>query len=84
MTAVRAPGRNGKDHSGIPRPGVAAEYTDHQMPRGDRLLWEIAGAPSLVDANALPDAARPPMAVREVDAMLRTRVHATNLLSAGD
>ena len=50
---------------------VHLEYTDHQSPREDRLLWEIEGNPSLLEPNALPNSARPPMSACEFDAMLR-------------
>ena len=50
---------------------VHLEYTDDQSPREERLLWEIEGAPSPLEPNALPDAARPPMAASDFDAMLR-------------
>ena len=57
---------------------VHLEYTDHQSPREERLLWEIEGAPSdgegapsLLEPNALPDPAHQPMAAPDFDAMLR-------------
>lgn len=50
---------------------VHLEYTDHQSPREERLLWEIEGAPSLLEPNALPDTARPPMDAPDFDAMVR-------------
>ena len=50
---------------------VHLEYADHQSPREERLLWEIEGRPSLLEPNALPDPARPPMAAPDFDAMLR-------------
>ena len=50
---------------------VHLEYADHQSPREERLLWEIEGARSLLEPNALPDPARPPMAAPDFDAMLR-------------
>ena len=50
---------------------VHLEYTDHQAPREDRLLWEIEGGPSLQEPNALPDSAKRPMPAPDFDAMLR-------------
>ena len=57
---------------------VHLEYTDHQSPRTERLVWEIEGAPSggegapsLLEPNALPDPAHQPMAAPDFDAMLR-------------
>ncbi len=51
---------------------VHLEYRDDQLPREERLLWELEPRRTLLEPTALPDAARSgPMAPEDFDAMLR-------------
>ena len=58
-------GDNGRLHL------VHVEYKDYRSPSDERLLWELEPHRALVEPNALPDPASPPMPAEDFDALLR-------------
>jgi hypothetical protein len=51
---------------------VSIDYKDDQLPRGEKLLWELEPAGRLLEPTALPNVgSSQPMPIEDFDALLR-------------